>query len=380
MTGRFRCLPLLAATTCVVIAATSWLPGCDGARSGSGRIEPLSIAPFLRKPFAGDYPITNVFDHDLPIVWADANGHSLTFFGERTVGLDGHQGYDFAMPEGTPLLAAAAGVVTRAGWGSESYCPPLGRTTRNLAVVIRHEVAGGERFVTAYVHVSEVRVHIGERVRAGQLIALSGNTGCSTGPHLHFQVEYEGRSEAPSAVGALGVSAERSVAVDPYGWDARAGDPWAVAPVGSRSWRLWLGDSAPDFRRGGKRFLSLQPAESVPVILMDWVAMGVRDSERLNNEMVELELNTEFAGADSQDLTGFTLENRAGETYRFPQGFRIVAGRNVRVYTGAGQDSDTALYWGRSAEAWSNWGDCVTLRAPDRTPLNRFQFYSGCPS
>ena len=135
MTGRFRCLPLLAATTCVVIAATSWLPGCDGARSGSGRIEPLSIAPFLRKPFAGDYPITNVFDHDLPIVWADANGHSLTFFGERTVGLDGHQGYDFAMPEGTPLLAAAAGVVTRAGWGSESYCPPLGRTTRNLAVM-----------------------------------------------------------------------------------------------------------------------------------------------------------------------------------------------------------------------------------------------------
>jgi hypothetical protein len=113
---------------------------------------------------------------------------------------------------------------------------------------------------------------------------------------------------------------------------------------------------------------------------MDWVAMGIRDSEHLNNEMVELMLNTSFTSAGSQDMTGFTLDNNAGDTYVFPEGFRIVAGRTVRLYTGVGQDSDTELYWGRDAEAWDNGGDCVTLRAPNRTLVNRFQFYSNCSS
>ena len=378
MTGAHREVTRRSVITGALVAMALSVPGCDGPSGGMGRIEPLSIAPFLRKPFAGEYPITGVFDHDLPLLWDDANGYSLTFWGERTVGLDGHQAYDFVMPEGTPLLAAAAGVVTRAGWGSDSYCPPLGRSTSNLGVVILHDVAGGERFVTAYIHVSEVRVEVGERVTAGQLVALSGNTGCSTGPHLHFQVEYQGRSEAPSVIGALGVAAERSVVVDPYGWDAAEVDPWIGVSVGSRSWGLWLEGEAPEMRRGGRRFPSLDPPEPVTVIIVDWVAMGVRDSAYVNNEMVELMLNTSFTNAGSQDMTGFTIENNAGDTYVFPAGFRIVAERNVRVYTGVGQDSDTALYWGRDAEAWDNRGDCVTLRAPDRSVLNRFQFYSDC--
>lgn len=378
MTGRSRGIARRSAVSGILVVAALSAPGCDAAVTGPGRLEPLSIAPFLRTPFVGDYPITSFFDHALPIRWGDANGYQLTFWGERAAGLDGHEGYDFVMPEGTPLLAAAAGIVTRAGWGDESYCPPLGRSTRNLRLVIRHDVALGERFVTAYVHLSEVSVEVGQRVAAGQPIGLSGNTGCSTGPHLHFQVEREARGEAPSAIGALGVPAERSVVVDPFGWTAEAGDPWSVASVGSRSWGLWLEGAAPEFRRGGRRFLSLHPPEPVPVIIMDWVAMGVRDSERLNNEMVELALNTAHASAGSQDMTGYAVENNRGDSYRFPTGFRIVAGRNVRLYSGVGQDSDTALFWGRDAEAWDNYGDCVTLRAPDRTLVNRFQFYSNC--
>ena len=376
MTG--RSLPRRAILRGALVVAVLSAPGCERAVTGPRRLEPHSIAPFLRRPFSGQYPVTSFFDHDLPIRWRDVNGRQLTFSGERAVGLDGHEGYDFAMPEGTPLLAAAAGIVTRAGWGDESLCPPLGRSVRNLRVVIRHDLAGGERFVTAYVHLSSVSVAVGERVAAGQPIALSGNTGCSTGPHLHFQVEREGRAEAPSAVGALGISAERSVVVDPYGWTADADDPWSAASVGSSSWGLWLDGEAPEFRRGGRRFVSLHPPESVPVIIVDWVAMGVRDSEHLNNEVVELALNTDYASADSHDLTGYAIENNRGDGYPFPPGFRIFAGRNVRVYSGAGRDSDTALYWGRSAEAWDNAGDCVTLRAPDRTLVNRFQFYSNC--
>jgi len=378
MTGRLRDIARRSAMSGALVVAVLSAQGCDAALTGPGRLEPLSIAPFLRKPFAGDYPVTSFFDHDLPIRWGDANGYQLTFWGERAVGLDGHEGYDFAMPEGTPLLATAAGIVTRAGWSNDSYCPPLGRSTRNLRVVIRHDVAGGERFVTAYVHLREVLVEVGERVAAGQPIALSGNTGCSTGPHLHFQVEREARGEAPSAIGALGVPAERSVVVDPFGWDGSGGDPWSVTSVGSRSWGLWLEGAVPEFRRGGKRFLSLHPPEPVPVIIVDWVAMGVRDSEHLNNEMVELALNTSYASADSHDMTGYTIENNRGDSYQFPTGFRIFAARNVRLYSGVGQDSDTALYWGRNTEAWGNFGDCVTLRAPDRTLANRFQFYSSC--
>jgi hypothetical protein len=168
------------------------------------------------------------------------------------------------------------------------------------------------------------------------------------------------------------------VVVDPFGWDADGSDPWAGTPVGSRSWQLWLEGAAPEMRRGGRRFLSLHPPEEVPVIITDWVAMGVRDADHLNNEMVELALNTAFTGTASHELTGYTLENRAGYTYAFPSGFRIFAGRHVRVYTGVGQDSDSVLYWGRTDEAWDNGGDCVTLRAPDRTLVNRFQFYADC--
>ena len=89
-----------------------------------------------------------------------------------------HSGIDIAAPTGTPIYAPAAGRVVRAGAAS-GY---------GLAVYIEH--ADGS--VTVYGHINDYFVQAGERVSAGDVIAEVGNTGQSTGPHLHFQVNTQG--------------------------------------------------------------------------------------------------------------------------------------------------------------------------------------------
>jgi murein DD-endopeptidase MepM/ murein hydrolase activator NlpD len=105
-----------------------------------------------------------------------------------------HAGIDLGTAVGTPVHAAGAGVVRRAGRDSAN-----GR-----AIVIDH----GGGVVTIYCHNDELLVHEGQRVERGQLIARSGNTGRSTGPHLHYQLDLAGapvdplhyRSQRPKTV------------------------------------------------------------------------------------------------------------------------------------------------------------------------------------
>jgi murein DD-endopeptidase MepM/ murein hydrolase activator NlpD len=102
--------------------------------------------------------------------------------------LKGHNGIDFAAPTGTPVLAAADGWVERAQSDPEGY---------GLYVQIRHP---GECspvifvFRTVYGHLSRIDVHPETAVKAGQVIGLSGSTGNSTGPHLHFESRQPHRS------------------------------------------------------------------------------------------------------------------------------------------------------------------------------------------
>ncbi|WP_194021787.1 peptidoglycan DD-metalloendopeptidase family protein [Nodosilinea sp. LEGE 07298] len=86
-----------------------------------------------------------------------------------------HRGIDIAGPVGTPIVAAATGVVVRSGWNSGGY--------GNL-VDIRH--ADGS--MTRYAHNSRLLVREGQQVRQGQQISEMGSTGYSTGPHLHFEI------------------------------------------------------------------------------------------------------------------------------------------------------------------------------------------------
>ncbi len=94
-----------------------------------------------------------------------------------------HEGIDLAVPMGTPVVAAATGTVIVAGW--------LGGYG-NL-VVVDH----GNGFATAYGHNTSVTVGVGQSVAQGQLVAYSGNTGHSTGPHVHFEVRINGTPVDP---------------------------------------------------------------------------------------------------------------------------------------------------------------------------------------
>lgn len=94
-----------------------------------------------------------------------------------------HEGIDLAVPNGTPVVSAAAGTVIVAGWMG-GY--------GNLVVV---DHGGG--LATAYGHNTSVTVGVGQSVAQGQLIAYSGNTGHSTGPHLHFEVRVNGGAVDP---------------------------------------------------------------------------------------------------------------------------------------------------------------------------------------
>ncbi|MFJ8792102.1 M23 family metallopeptidase [Streptomyces sp. NPDC102462] len=90
-----------------------------------------------------------------------------------------HSGQDFAVPIGTEVVAASTGTVVKAGGNGAGDGPAYGN-----AVVIKH----GNGTYSQYAHLSRIDVKVGQAVAAGQHIARSGNTGNSTGPHLHFEI------------------------------------------------------------------------------------------------------------------------------------------------------------------------------------------------
>jgi len=116
----------------------------------------MEINMRYRQPFDGSYPITYKFNER-------ADGQKYA-----------HKGIDWGLPEGTPVLSATPGIVQVAGVDKTGY--------GNL-IIISHGVGG-----TVYAHLSDIRVTVGQEVAAGEVIGLSGNTGNSTGAHLHFEV------------------------------------------------------------------------------------------------------------------------------------------------------------------------------------------------
>ena len=94
-----------------------------------------------------------------------------------------HEGMDFSAPVGTDIFATGNGTVVYSGW-RQGY----GETV---------EIDHGFNYSTLYAHCSKRVVRVGQKVKRGDVIALVGNTGKSTGPHLHYEVHYNGRPIDP---------------------------------------------------------------------------------------------------------------------------------------------------------------------------------------
>ena len=114
--------------------------------------------------------------------------HIGSTFGYRVDPIAGvsalHEGIDFVADQGTRVLASAGGVVQAA-----EYHPQYGNMV---------EIDHGNEFTSRYAHLSKIDVKVGQVVRRAQIIGASGNTGRSTGPHLHFEVRFRGVAQNPA--------------------------------------------------------------------------------------------------------------------------------------------------------------------------------------
>lgn len=131
-----------------------------------GQRETTALALALSTAFTLAWPVPDLTEVTSPFGLRD---HPI-LKGERL-----HAGIDLSVPEGTPIIAAGPGVVLR-----------VGETRVNGRFLI---IDHGHGVTTAYLHNAKVLVVEGQRVAAGTFVSLSGNTGRSTGPHLHYQLE-----------------------------------------------------------------------------------------------------------------------------------------------------------------------------------------------
>lgn len=194
-------------------------------------------APFLNPPYYGSVMANCVFDHEYPIYtleWpkGDAVSTTVVHYDETRASspvvigtascYSGHSGVDYNLRY-KPVLAAAEGTIMASGW----HDPQNHSKDYGLHVRIRHSQTD---YVTIYGHLSAVVVDFdgpNSEVNANDVIGISGNTGNSTAPHLHF----EARNGADKVV-------------NPYGWMGTPGtDPWAQPPAsgggGATSHNLW---------------------------------------------------------------------------------------------------------------------------------------------
>ena len=114
-------------------------------------------------------------------------GRASSGFGPRKAPTKGastyHKAQDWATPVGTTIVASCGGTVAKAGWGS------------GYGYVVYIDHPDGRQ--TRYAHLSKVLVKVGQKVKQGEKIALSGNTGITSGPHLHFELLINGKQVDP---------------------------------------------------------------------------------------------------------------------------------------------------------------------------------------
>lgn len=221
---------------------------------------------------------------------------------------------------------------------------------------------------TLYIHMSRLDVTAGQVLTEGQQIGLSGGQGCSLNPHLHLEVRR-----------LTEVKTGQPTAIDPYGWSgSAAADPWVANAEGAASINLWKTGQAPTLFRFSTVALNPNPSDNLFVGLASVRFQGVRDDQNPNNEFVEVTRDNRFAPA-TLDLGGFTIKNKAGDTFTFPAGFTLTPSRTtVQVFTGTGTNTLTELYWGQTTGKWNNTADCVKLFNTAASLRNQAGWGGGC--
>ncbi len=171
------------------------------------KIQSVFYADFTEKAqnvFNNTYPLINNYinksptsggtpsetNEDFIIEYFPVNGEITSKFGTRihpvTNKPEEHTGVDIAVAEGTEVKAVYDGTVEDV---TEDE-------TLGIVIVINHD----NGFKTKYGHLSEIKVNKGDKITKGSIIALSGSTGVSTGPHLHFEVSFNDESVDPTSL------------------------------------------------------------------------------------------------------------------------------------------------------------------------------------
>jgi len=170
------------------------------------QIEP-TIVPFrFVLPSPGAEPVSGWRPPLYPVPWAvSAYDH---FYFARPIAADNvnwplaeyryggvffasivHTGVDIDANKGTEILAAGPGTVISADWGLYTEAPGNIGDPYGQAVVLRHDFGyKGQSLYTVYAHMSEIIAVVGQHVETGDVLGLVGDTGATTGPHLHFEV------------------------------------------------------------------------------------------------------------------------------------------------------------------------------------------------
>jgi len=179
-------------------------PGLGGAQSSTMPPQNLTLTQFNEKVALLSLQVENRTDQlgvleaqlfeqavkkkAMPTMMPVSAPFNASGFGVRIDPFSGqqalHEGIDFITDTGTPVVAAAGGVVQFAG-----FHPQYGNMI---------DIDHGNDLVTRYAHLSKVLVKEGDMLQRGRRIADSGSTGRSTGPHLHFEVRFRGTPQNPS--------------------------------------------------------------------------------------------------------------------------------------------------------------------------------------
>lgn len=222
-----------------------------------------------RQPFSGSYPITQ-------------------YFGEKYTDPEGHKGIDYACPIGTPILAAEAGTVTSIGRLESGY---------GHYVMVRHTDGN----TTLYAHLSDITVRLWATVKKGDLIGYSGNTGNSTGPHLHFEVRGpDGKAFDPMNLPLQSVVDNKPEPAAPApsplpplkGADQLGEKVEVVAPNGAWAWSPNFDKRSTVYLNGQKLYFTGKTTERngytycevYPEPVKYWVAVHDNDCQILDNQ------------------------------------------------------------------------------------------------